>query len=218
MHDPELHVGEDAELYALGELDELSRVRIERHAATCASCLRALGDAEATVLRLIENDAMPGERPARLDRRIAFPPRGAWRAPWIAAVAAAFVVGLLPWGATFFVHGTGDQAAQTQLAATDAMLHGHFLHAQFAARTAGAPAAKAIYARDGSWIYVIVDAGQDSLKVALVTNGAATVEAAIPASQSARTAFLRPAGKVEKVELLDRSGATVAEANLATAR
>lgn len=142
MHDA--HIGENAELYALGSLDELERRRIESHVANCAECLRRLGEAEETVLGLERETAevpLPaGSRaPQFVSRRSA--------ASWIGivAAAAALVIGyLLPHPTTQPAHDVAQVA----------MLHSHFNHSQFVGH---GPLAKVIYARDWSWYYVVVE-------------------------------------------------------------
>lgn len=137
------HIGENAELYAIGSLDDLERQRVDAHVANCADCLRRLGQAEETVLGLErETPAEPLPANARApqfgSRRVA-----SW---WLGAVAAAaaLIVGyLLP-----HPQAPSDGAAQV------AMLHSHFNHAQFVGH---GPLAKVIYARDGSWYYVVVE-------------------------------------------------------------
>ena len=112
------------------------------------------------------------------------------RAAWIGAVAAAFVLGLLPWGWTMTQqHQNG--AAQP---AVDAMLVGHFSHAPLLPLQAGAPPAKVIYAREGGWIYVLAGAGTSSLDVATVTAGRTAVVAALAPSGATRAAFVKIAG------------------------
>lgn len=118
------HIGENAELYALGELDELEAARVERHARACAACSSRLGDAEATVLQLIEAGGA-ATVPQALDRRVRFAQPVSPTRAWIGAVAAAFVLGLLPWGWTM----TQPRQNGTAQPAVDAMLVGHFSHA-----------------------------------------------------------------------------------------
>ena len=60
------HIGENAELYALGVLDERTRALVDAHASNCEACAARLGEAERTIA-LIEEDA---EMPASLDRRM----------------------------------------------------------------------------------------------------------------------------------------------------
>ena len=131
------HIGEHAELYALGQLDELESSRVERHARTCDACARRLGEAEEAVLGLIESGDVAAEPPIELDRRVRFsgqPPRA-----WIAAVAAAFLVGLLPWGVTTLRHSDQGTGSNQQLA-MNAMLAGHFLHVPVAPLSPGCSA------------------------------------------------------------------------------
>lgn len=141
----DVHIGDNAELYALGSLDDVEREQVESHVANCADCLRRLGQAEETVLGLErETEAVPlpadARRPEFHSRRI----RSQW---WIGAVAAAaaLIIGyLLPRP----VSQPPRDVAQV------AMLHSHFNHSQFAGN---GPLAKVLYARDRSWYYVIVE-------------------------------------------------------------
>ena len=55
------HIGDDAALYALGILDEVSRRRIDAHVAACDSCAAEIGNAEAEVATLAA--AEPQYRP-----------------------------------------------------------------------------------------------------------------------------------------------------------
>lgn len=138
---PDEHIGESAELYAIGALDPLERDAVDAHVAGCMQCLRRVGEAEETVLALERGnvrDSGTVERAARL----AFARRQTlWLLPLTAA--AAFILGLL-----------FPRAVPQHEAATVAMIGSHFSHAQFAG---SGPPAKAIYARDHSWYYVIVD-------------------------------------------------------------
>src|SRR5579862_5586237 len=129
------HIGENAELYALGHLGELESSRVDRHVRTCDSCAKRLGEAEVTVLRLIESGDV-SEPPAELGRRIRFSAQTQPR--WIAAVAAAFLIGLLPWGVATLRHSDVEVSSNQQLA-MNAMLAGHFLHAPAVALVPGAP-------------------------------------------------------------------------------
>jgi hypothetical protein len=211
MFDSSAHAGDDAELYALGQLGEADCLRIEGHLQHCTECARRVGDAEATVLRLIEADAneVPASSlPARL-RSGAF----AWR--WIAAVAAAFVVGLLPW--------IGNEVRRAPVAPADqqvvmtALLHSHFLHAPFVASVAGVPAAKVIYGRGGGWLYVLAAAGQKPLQIAVEQGAKQTVVATLPAGESTRAAYVALATRADAVLLLE-DGRAVARANVDFAR
>lgn len=138
------HLGDDAELYVVGALDECERASVEAHVAQCEECRRLLGAAEETLLAL-EREAAEVAMP--FSPLAGAPKRVTRAAPWwIAALAAAaaFVIGvLLPRGAS----------VPPSRAAHLAMLHSHFSHAQFR----GAPLAKVIYPRERNWYYVIVE-------------------------------------------------------------
>jgi hypothetical protein len=197
------HVGEDAELYALGTLDDFERIRVARHARECGDCARRIADAEATVLRLIELGEQPPHalRPLVLPDRAPAPARGNGR--WIAAVAAAFLIGLLPWGIAR-VQQRGASGGDALAAA--AMLAGHFSHAPFVALAARAPKAKAIYPLEGGWLYIIAAPGSAALNVAVTPPGERRTIATLPPSAETRTVFVRYPGRIDSVALLD--GAT----------
>jgi Putative zinc-finger len=205
------HLGELAELYALGDLSDVERMRAERHLRACAECARRVGEAEAAMLRLIQSEAPPAQ--GAPERRLVLPGRMPSRS-WIAAVAAAFLAGLIPWGVTLMRDQSTAADTRTAREATAAMLAGHFAHAPFRAAAAGAPSGKVIYALRGGWIYAIVTPGPDALDVTVVRAGARVPVGRIAAGETARSAFVRIAGRVDAVELLER-GRTVAVARLA---
>jgi putative zinc finger protein len=162
------HVGENAELYALGMLDEPKRVAIDAHVATCSECARALGDAERTVMRVVAADA-PRATPASLDRRVTgrFVERSnAWR--WLALAAAVALLVGAPIAA--YLRGS-EQAANRQSPALMAIVGSHFVHAPFVPVTSDAPKAKVLLAKDGSWFYVIARTAQP-LRVTSEPDGA----------------------------------------------
>jgi len=135
------HLDEDADAYALGALDEAGMARVDAQAAACDVCASRLGEAEATVARLVVPAAPSRALPVA-------------RTAWL-AIAAAFAIGLLP---SAYLLSRAHGAAATQSVAMTALVHSHFLHAPFVALAPDAPHAKAIYARDGSWLYVVSDA------------------------------------------------------------
>jgi hypothetical protein len=207
MFDQADHVGELAELYALGDLSVAERERVDRHARECAQCAQRLGEAEATVLRLIERDAAAEASVTPL-RRVRYGSSN-WAA--VAAIAAAFLLGLLPWGVqTLRERGSTSEANQL---AMSAMLAGHFLHAPLVPLAANAPAGKVIYAREGGWIYVIVAAGSAPLDVETMSNGTRTRVATLAASTQTRAAFVRTSAAIQSVELL-QEGTPIAQARI----
>lgn len=141
--DPETHVGELAEAYALGALETDEREAVGAHIAYCPACLRRVGEVEETLLALERGNKLVKEPPGEAVV-LPFPARPSMRWWAIPAIAAAFIIGFL------FPHFS----SQSNVAAL-AMIHSHFSHAQFSGAP-GAPAAKVLYARDRSWYYVIV--------------------------------------------------------------
>jgi hypothetical protein len=204
------HLDESAELYALGGLGELERARAERHLRTCDECAVRVGRAEAAVLRMIESDA--GDAPAIATRALPFTtkPR-AWTA---ALVAAALVAGLLPFGLTTALTSMQNERVQSERqSALTAMLSGHFSHAPFISREAGAPAAKVVYAREGGWVYVIAAPGKDALTITVTRGTLQSSAGSLAPDAGVRSAFIPVAGRVDSVDLV-QAGRTIASAHL----
>ena len=213
------HVNEDAELYALGTLGVLEAARVERHVRICDECARRVGEAEATVLCFVDESATgdrAGETTTAAARAPLFPRGTASRLPAVAAAAA--VAAILAFGLTMVFAPVRERpAGVADRPALEAMLAGHFLHAPFAGRIAGAPAAKVIYAREGGWIYVIAAPGAHALDVVAVTSGRRLSISSLEPSDRVRSRFATIAGRADTVELVDR-GVAVATAHLAYPR
>lgn len=140
-----MHIGDDAQRFALGELPLDDRPRIEAHLAECEACRSSVVEAERVAWSLASALAAPPSAAAR---------RPAVRVPsWaMSALAAMFALAFL--GQTYRA-----QTLATSVAATSTALQfvaaSHFFHADFT--PTGAPlTAKAIYARDGAWLYVVI--------------------------------------------------------------
>lgn len=152
------HLEEEAELYALGALPHAERTAAEAHIAQCEPCARRVGDAEEALASLVR----PQPPSSQLDRRVhaIFARRGSG-VRFYPLVAAILLVALLP--GAFFWQRNRDLHASDALnrQAVAAMVGSHFLHAQFVKVAADAPPAKAIFARNGAWIYVIAVTDRD---------------------------------------------------------
>jgi Putative zinc-finger len=194
MHDT--HIGDNAELYALGSLDDLERQRVETHVANCADCLRRLGQAEETVLGLErETPEVPLPRNTRAPAFRSTRMAGWWMG--VVAAAAALIIGyLLPHPAA----QPGSDAVQV------AMLHSHFNHSQFVGSGA---LAKVLYARDRSWYYVVVE-GSHAYSVSGVNASGTTPLGATAPRNGTSELFVRNAQPFTRIEL--REGTTVLEA------
>ena len=188
MFDAGAHLGEEAELYALGELTPEQSAELERHVATCGDCARRVGEAEEAVAGLIEAQTAP-DFSSRLARG-----RRPSIAPWIGSIAAAFVLGLVPWLLTMSRPTTvASVTTAPDVAAQTAMLHSHFLHVQIGSL------AKVIYARDGRWIYVLAAPGDEPLTVIVSGCGRAGTTAWLKPSGSTRSVFLPMSCRAESV-------------------
>lgn len=198
------HVGEAAELYALGALDDRERAQVEAHAAQCDACATALGSAESTVAALITERAPS----APLDRRMrsAFMPRPAWQT-WSPLAAAAIVLAIvLP------LWFTRPASPPSNADAIVAMTNSHFTHSQFGALAASAPKAKVIYARTGAWWYVIAQTNR-AYTVAVVENGKLRRIGTLHANGNAAQLYVAHPPPARMVLLLD-GGTPVARATL----
>ncbi len=143
------HIGELAELYALGTLGGIERAHVDAHVRSCAECAGRIGEAEAFITQTVSER----EPPAQLDRRVraAFAVRQSSARRWAPLIAAAFVLGLLP-GVLFGVlHRPVSSLQADHDRAIAALVSSHFLHAQFTPLQRHAPKAKVIYGRTAPW-------------------------------------------------------------------
>lgn len=192
------HLEESAELYALGALPDDERAAADTHLAECDACARRVGEAEQTVAAMVQPDSSFSPQ---LDRRMrgSFIQRGSWRA-WYPFVAAAFILGLLPSLVLLQRNQNFEAADANRAQALSAMVHSHFLHAPFVKLAPDAPAAKAIFARNGSWLYVIANSGKD---LTLMSGG--RVLGTVTGSGDERTLFVAHPPRSTEIYLSDGS-------------
>lgn len=187
------HIDQEAELYALGMLDDDERARVDEHLLACEPCTVLVGQAEATVAALI--DTTQQRHPQR---------RGAW---WPMAAAAAFAIaagGLLAQNVSLHTALGNDG----NLLAT--MVDSHFDHAQFQAPGGAELQAKAIYERHGKW-YEILAAGTPAWHVVFVRPDGTRdpAEADFARRGAAEVIYLAPATPVKSINLEDAAGHVV---------
>lgn len=195
MHNEEL-----IELYALGTLEPEERASVEDHIAECESCRERFIEAVSVVATMTGTQPEDAaETGSAADPRIA-------RFAALAAVFALLFAGALAYAVFERNRGT-EQAAPLA-----AIVGSHFLHVQFQSATPQAPAAKVLYARDGSWIYVIVNEPAP-YAVTGIRDGRATDLVSTSATGTESTAFVRTAQRYSTLELR-RNGALVARAPL----
>jgi len=191
------HLEEAAELYALGALPEAERAAAEAHIEQCSACARRAGQAEETLAVLVR----PQAPSAQLDRRMhaTFARRDSMRA-FYPLVAAALIVALLP-GAFFWQRDRDLRATDTvNRQAVAAMIGSHFLHSQFVKVAPDAPPAKAIFARNGSWLYVIAVTDRD-----LTLSGGGRVIGKLSGTGNERSIFLKGPPAAKSLVLTDGS-------------
>jgi hypothetical protein len=208
----EPHLGDLAELYALGALDERERRDAERHVYECNECMQRVAEAEGDVALLAASQPQYAV-PASLGWRVEDGLRPQGVNPWLAAVAAALVIGLAPaayfWRQeqTMHVSMAADSQALNRLATTP------HRSAAFSPMPEGATA-NVMYGRDGSWYVVVVAHTSKALAVAWMHGGRQTVlGTAVPHGDVAML-YLPSSHRMDRLALMD-GGAVVAEAQLA---
>jgi hypothetical protein len=209
------HLGENAELYPLGILDDDATRNVERHIALCSECAERVAQAQAVAVSLAAALPLATPSPA-LERRLrdsARPqPSVKLRASLFPfALAAAFALAFL---------GLGWQAlvVRERLAAEDValvtMVHSHFSHVSMSPESANPVAAKILYARDGSWIYIIADKPGGPLRAVAHTPAGVADLGALGSAGETATLLVHPRARIRSITL-QRAGTDVASAKLA---
>ncbi len=209
------HLGENAELYPLGLLDDDAVHDVERHIALCFACAERVAQAQSVAAALAA--ALPQATPSpALERRLresARPQPGAAKArasifPFGLAAAIALIFLGLGWQ-TLVLH----QQLKADDVALVTMVHSHFNHVSMAPESANPVAAKILYARDGSWIYIIADKPGGSLH-AIAETATGTIDLGVlPGTGETASLLLHPRERIRSVTL-QRAGTDVASARL----
>jgi hypothetical protein len=93
------------------------------------------------------------------------------------------------------------------------MVHSHFSHVSMSPKSANPVAAKILYARDGSWIYIIADRPASSLH-AIAETATGSIDLGVLTSTGETASLLvYPRGRITLV-VLQRAGTNVASARL----
>jgi hypothetical protein len=197
------HVEELAELYALGLVEPEERERVDTHIEACDACARALGRAEAAVLAM-EEACSSASTIARPPGKIAARRGQSWLWGTIAAAAAVVLAAGTSWE---------NRRLEAALARNDlalgAMTRSHLRHASFVALGQDAPPAKALYAPDGSWLYVVVDRPHCACRV-VVRTGAAQRDLGEPqANETTATLYAPHPGPIRSIALTRPDGTSV---------
>ncbi len=218
------HLGDDAELYALGALEPDERVLVDAHVATCAACARTLAAAAATVAALDDAFIEQIEPPARLGARIAASARAAaprrigqrMNRPLSSdlAMAASLILALGVGGGAIVEHAAGVRQAANDSAVLATIATSHFLHVSLTARESAAPVSKAIYGRDGTWLYVVIDSAACTCHV-VARSAAGERDLGSPDVRgTTSTLFTRDVLRPTSLALIDTGGGVISDTNL----
>ena len=214
------HVQDQVEAYALGALEDSERAAVDAHIAGCDACLQLVGRAEETVASLTAT--LPSLRPpaglgARLtnsagisgEERPMRSPLLRFRAFAPLATAAALALAL---GGTLVQNQSMRGELTQENGALTHVVHAHFLHVTMTPGPGEAVAAKILFARDGSWIYVLADRPPEGVHV-VVTVGGVERDLGPLVSQGAVSSLFADVEKPSAVTLRDGAG-TIASALL----
>jgi hypothetical protein len=221
-----MHLGELAELYALGALETAEGAAVEAHVAACAACAAALGAAEQTVAALEDAFVPSLAPPDRLAARIAASaatvvplvprraaPRVRARTPLFATAAALLLtVGLA--GGALLERSADVREAARESAILATIASSHFNHVTLTPQDPAAPVSKVLYARNGAWMYLIVDSASCDCRVAVHSAAGIQDAGQLDVRGSTATLFVRDLSRPEAVELRDASGRVLASAKL----
>jgi hypothetical protein len=211
------HIDENAELYALGSLDDLERIRVERHVAGCAECAARLQDAENAVANLAE--ALPAHHaPERLHARLqeSIRPRAPRRMAWRsvpAAMAAALILALIPTWVAVDRSRNAVGAMRQDEQALAMLASAPFHHAQFMSPRKRAMDAKVLYGMRGDWYYVVVMHPKANMQVAYVHGGKMEMLGHVAMHGESGTLYLPVNHKMDELALL-LDNKVVADAHL----
>lgn len=211
MNDKNLHLDDDAELYALGMLENEDRARIEAHLRDCDMCLQRVGRAEATVAAMTESlAAMPAGTVANLPRARRFALQPVLR-QW-GALAAALLLAVST-GVLGVQNASLQSAERGRSLVLGAMVRSHFAHAQFATASGTPVDAKVVYERHGRWYSVLAVDPQPGVQVALLRkDGTRILMRPLSQRDGVCSLMLRAPGDVARFVLVDARGAAIASA------
>jgi anti-sigma factor RsiW len=208
------HLGEDAELYPLGILDDDAAGNVERHVASCSECAQRVAQAQAVAAALAAS--LPQATPPRaLERRLreSARPQPSAKLPaslFPFALAAAFALAFLGLGWQALVL---RERLQNEDVALVTMVHSHFNHVSMSPESANPVAGKILYARDGSWIYIIADKPGGVLHAIAHTAARGVDLGALASAGEAATLLVHPRERILSITL-QRAGTDVASARL----
>jgi hypothetical protein len=180
------HLDDDAELYALGMTEPARTAEIEAHLAECADCRARVIAAEAAAASLA---ATLPPAPVARSRRSWWPGL---------ATAAAIVLAAVAADQGYAAHASAAQLARTD-AALGAIASSHFGHTTMTSDPG--VVAKALYARDGAWCYVLVSGAPRGAHVVMRRDGAPRDMGALDPGKPA-TLFVKNPGEGDEITVV----------------
>ncbi len=192
------HLDDDAELHALGLTSPERAAEIEAHITECDACRARVVAAEAVAASLAATlPPIP----------VAAPSRRPW---WPALATAAAVIfafaGVIEGNAA----RTADRETRRTSVALTAIASSHFSHATLVSERS--VVAKALYARNGAWCYIIATGGPVGAHV-VVHRGAAARDAGVMGPGAPSTLFIQDLGWADEVDVV-AGGRVVAHGKL----
>lgn len=209
-----VHIGENAELYAAGLLDDPDARQLETHVRTCEPCAQLLADAGEAVAA-IESARTALSPPSRLGRRLHESTRShAAQHRWTfgLAAAAALAIALIPtWVAVDRTREIAAMNADEQALARIARAPS----VQRAAFMAGGHAmGNVLYGKRGDWYYVVVMHPSAQMQVAYVHDGQREMLGKIAVHGASGTLYLPIDHRMNELALIE-GGTVIADARLA---
>ncbi len=207
------HLGDFAELYALGSLESAERTGVERHVSSCAACAQHLVQAERSVALMASLEPQY-DAPAQLQTRVmrTLRPRTPWPTSAL-AIAAAIAVAVLP-GAYFWQENQAMHVAlSTDGQALSQIANAPHRLANFSPMTNGSMAC-VMYGHDGSWYVILVEHATKAVEVAWMHDGRRTMLGTAVPHGDVALLYLPRSHRMDRLALMD-GHAVVAEAQLA---
>lgn len=212
------HIGEDAELYAVGALEEARAEFVERHVASCTECASRLDEAQNTIADVAAGQPLfePSSQLRDRLRASVAPPAAQAAQHWgliglafAAALAIAFIPTWLAVDRTRVATAMmqQDERALARIAAAPAFNRAVFMSQNHPT------GAKVLYGSNGDWYYVVVMHPKPGMQVAYVHDGRMEMLGNVAMHGESGSLYLPVNHKMDELALLE-GNTVVASAHL----
>jgi hypothetical protein len=209
------HIEDDAELYAIGALEEPERGTVERHARSCQACAERLAQARENVASVesLRPQFVPSPVLAARLQDTVRPSRAAHF--WIGALATAavFALALIPTWVAVDRERSASRAMGADEAAMAKLAQAPFDHAIFMSPRKQPMAAKVLYGPRGDWYYIVVMNPRPRMQIAYVHRGRMEMLGPVQMHGGSGSLYLPVNHKMEELALLE-NGHVVGDAHL----